>query len=65
MKKKNLLGLDTKAPPVIAIDDYELDAVCQVTYIGSTITDNLSLDAEINKGIGKAASSLARLTAPV
>ena len=65
LKKKNLLGLDRKAPPVIAIDDYELDAVCQVTYIGSTITDNLSLDAEINKGIGKAASSLARLTAPV
>ena len=47
------------------IDDYELDAVSQFTYLGSTITDNLSLDAEIDKRIGKAASTLARLTARV
>ena len=65
LKKINVLGQDTEAPPVITIDDYELDAVCQFTYIGSTITDNLSLDTEINKMIGKAASTLARLTARV
>ena len=65
LKKTNVLGQDTEAPPVITIDDYELDAVCQFTYLGSTITDNLSLDAEINKRIGKAASTLARLTARV
>ena len=65
LKKTNVLGQDTETPPVITIDDYELDAVCQFTYIGSTITDNLSLDAEINKRIGKAASTLARLTARV
>ena len=65
LKKTNILGQDTEAPPVIPIDDYELDAVCQFTYLGSTITDNLSLDAEINKRIGKAASTLARLTARV
>ena len=53
------------ALPVISIHDYELDAVCKFTYCGSTITDNLSLDAEIDKGIGKAASSLARRTARV
>ena len=45
--------------------DYELDAVCQFTYLRSTITDNLSLDAEINKRIVKAASTLARVTARV
>ena len=45
LKKTNVLGQDTKAPPVIGIDDYELDAVCTFTYLGSTITDNLSLDA--------------------
>ena len=39
-----------------------LDAVCQFTYLGSTIIDNLSLDAEFDKKIGKAASTLARLT---
>ena len=56
---------DTEAPPVITIDDYERDAVGQFTYLGSTITDDLSLDAEIDKIIGKTASTLARLTARV
>ena len=65
LKKTNVLEQDTEAPPIITIDDYELDALCQFTYIGSTITDNLSLDADINKRIGKAASTLARLTARV
>ena len=50
---------------LITIDNYKLDAVCQFTYLGSTITDNLSLDAEIDDMIGKAASTLARLTARV
>ena len=65
LKKTNVLEQDTEASPVITIDDYELDAVCQFTYLGSTITDNLSSDAEINKMIGKAVSTLARLTARV
>ena len=65
LKKTNVLGQDTEALPVITIDNYELDAVCQFTYLGSTITDNLSLDAEIDKRIGKAASTLARPTARV
>ena len=65
LKKTNVLGQDTEALPVITIDNYELDAVCQFTYLGSTITDNLSLDTEIDKRIGKAASTLARLTARV
>ena len=41
------------------------DDVCQFTYLGSTITDNLFLDAEIDKRIGKAASTFARLMARV
>ena len=65
LKKTNVLGHDTEAPLVITIDNYELDAVCQFTNLGSTITDNLSLDAEIDKMIGKAASTLARLTTRV
>ena len=60
LNKINVLGQDTEAPPVITIDDYKLDAICQFTYLGSTITDNLSLDAEIDKRIGKAPSTLAR-----
>ena len=63
LNKTDVLRQDTEAPPVITIDDYELDAVCQFTYLGSTITDNLSLDALIDKRIMKAASTLTRLTA--
>ena len=42
LKKTNVLGQDTEALPVITIDNYEIDAVCQFTYFGSTITDNTS-----------------------
>ena len=38
------------------------EVVQQFTYLGSTISDNLSLDAEISKRIGKAATTLGRLT---
>ena len=41
------------------IDNYELEFVHQFK-MGSTISDNLSLDSEINKRIGKAASTFAR-----
>ena len=50
--------------PAITIDDYELDVVEQFTYL-PTITDNLSLDTEIDKRIGQAATTLARLTSRV
>ena len=53
LKKTNVLGHDAEAPPVITIDDKELDVVCQFTYLGSTITDNLSFNAEINMMIGR------------
>ena len=62
LKKTNVLGQDTPSPPTITIDNYELDVVHEFTYLGSTITDNLSLDSEIDKRIGKAASTLTRLT---
>ena len=65
LKKTNILGQDTLAPSVISIDDYELDVVRKFTYLGSTITDDLSLDAEIDKRIRKAATTLARLTSRV
>ena len=54
LKKTNVLGQDIPAPLVITINDYELEVIHQFTYLGSTITDNLSLDPEIDKRIGKA-----------
>ena len=65
LKKTNILGQDIPAPPVITIDDYELEVIHQFTYLGSTITDNLSHDAEIDKRIGKAATTLTHLTSRV
>ena len=62
LKKTNVLGQNTDAPPVITIDNYQLDAVQQFTYLGSTISDDLTLDIEINQRIGKAATTLSRLT---
>ena len=65
LKKTNVLGQDTMELAAIAIDDYELDVVKQFIYLGSTITDNLCLDTEIEKRIEKAVSTLARLTSRV
>ena len=62
LKKTKVLGQDTVELPAITIDDCELDVVEQITYLGSTVTDNLSLDTEIDTKIGKAATTLARLT---
>ena len=62
LKKTNVLGQDTMEQPAITIHDYKLDVVEQFTYLGSTITDNLSLDTEIDKRIGKAATTLANFT---
>ena len=65
LKKTNVLSQDVDIPPVITIDNYELEVVHQFTYLGSTISDNLSLDAEVNKRIGKAATTLGRLSTRV
>ena len=49
--------------PSISIDDYTLKVVEEedFTYLGSTISNNLSLDTELNTRIGKAATAMARL----
>lgn len=62
LKNMNFQGQDTVAPLVITIDEYVLDVVHQRRYMGSTITNKLSLETEIKKRIGKAAKTLARLT---
>lgn len=61
LKKTNVLGQNRTEPPAVSIVDYELDAVHQFTLIGSTITDNLSPDSEIDKETRKA-DAFSRLT---
>ena len=64
-RKTNMLAQGVETPPVITIDNHKLGNVHQFTYLGSTITNNLTLDAEVNQHIGKAATTLGRLTTQV
>ena len=65
LKKTNVLGQDVDTAPVITIANYQLEVVHEFTYLGFTITENLPLDTELNKRIGKAATTLGRLATRV
>ncbi|XP_067896428.1 uncharacterized protein [Heterodontus francisci] len=59
--KTNIMGQDVRNAPSINIGDHALEVVQEFTYLGSTITSNLSFDAEINKRMGKASAAMSRL----
>ena len=61
LKNINILCQDISSNPNISIGDYTLEVVEDFTYLGSTVSSNLSLDTELNKRIGKAAAALAHL----
>ena len=56
------MGQDIKEIPLLFIHNHNLEVIHELVYLGSTITDNLSIDSELNKRIGKAAMVLSRLT---
>ena len=56
------MGQDIKEIPSLFIHNYKLEVIHEFVYLGSTITDNISIDSELNKRIGKAAMTLSRLT---
>ena len=56
------MGHDVDSPPSISLSDYERDGVHDFVYLGSTISDSLALDMEINKRFGKAATTMSSLT---
>ena len=62
LAKTQVMGQDIKEIPSFFIHNYKLEVVHEFVYLGSTITDNLSIDSELNKRIGKAAMTLSRLT---
>ena len=62
MKKTNAMIQKVNEAPSISIGDYALEVVEDLTFLGSNISSNLSLEAEINKRIGKAASAMSRLS---
>ena len=61
-KKIQVTGQTTPAPPCIAINVEELEVVHHFQYLGSTTTDILSLDVDLSKCIGKASTTLSKLT---
>ena len=62
LKKTQVIGQDVDVPPSISIHEYKLEAAHEFAYLGSTITDSLSLETKLNRRIGKAATTLSRLT---
>ena len=62
IKKTNVIGQDFPAVPSININGEVLEVTDCLTYLGSTITNNLSLDAEIDKRIAKAAAVMSKLS---
>lgn len=65
MIKTNFLSQNTVIPPAITVDEDQLDIVHHFMNLGSTTTDNLYLNAELDKRIGMAASTLSHLTTRV
>ncbi|GFR69797.1 RNA-directed DNA polymerase from mobile element jockey [Elysia marginata] len=61
LKKTNNIGQHVDTTPTITIDEQILEAVEKFTYLGSTIFNNLSMDAELNVRIGKSSTTMARL----
>ena len=62
LKKTQILTQGVAAPPSISIEGQALDIVEEFTYLGSCVTSKLSLDTEINRRIGKASATMARLS---
>ena len=62
LKKTEVMGQDVSEVPHITIEDHALGVTDTFTYLGSKISSNLSLDAELNARIGKAATTMSRLT---
>jgi hypothetical protein len=63
-KTQNMVQGDTERPTHF-IDNEELEVVDQFTYKASLINNKLPLDQEINIRIGKAATTMNRLTKKV
>ena len=61
LKKTNVMAQGTDHPPTITIDGQVLEAVDNFTYLGSTVSSSLTLEAEVNSRIAKAAAVMSKL----
>ncbi len=55
------MGQDVSTTPAISIGDHNLDLVEKFTYLGYNISNNPSLDVELNLRIGRGGTAMARL----
>ncbi|GFR91801.1 hypothetical protein ElyMa_006185000 [Elysia marginata] len=62
LKKINIMGQHVDTTPTIAIDEQILEVVDKFIYLGSTISNNLSMDAELNVRICKAPTTMDHLS---
>ena len=62
IKKTNVCVQDVRATPLIKIDSTTLETVENFTYLGSTVNSCLSLDVELDRRLGKANTTMARLS---
>ena len=60
LKKTQVMGQGMDSPPSIAISTQELEVVHDFVYLGSMISDTLSLDVELDKRTGKAATTFSQ-----
>ena len=60
--KTKVMVQGVQEQPNIKINNTQLEVVSEFPYLGSLISDNLALDREIDRRIGKACSTLSRLT---
>ena len=65
IKKTNIMAQDVEIPPSISINTQTLDCVNTFTYLGSTMSSNLSLDTELNTRLARASSVMAKLSSRV
>ena len=61
LKKTQVMAQGIDGQPHISLSNHALDVVHDFVYLGTTISDSLSLESELNKRIGKAATTMARL----
>jgi len=61
LRKTNILAQGAEYPPVITINNTKLEVVDTFTYLGSTMSSTLSLDAEISSRIAKASTVMTKL----
>ena len=62
IKKTNVCAQDVRNSPLIKIDSTILETVDNFTYLGSTLNNSLTLDVELDRRLGRANTTMARLS---